>query len=313
MRVVIEVVAYLESFHQLSALPDMVKVQVSEAAFNFSGDRRSISSLQRFLMSSSLAVLVYIPTTFVSIAGGGMFFYWMIGVVSVLQQQIDLTSAHMSGASAGALASVLAACGVDVRHAAEHAFQLSIDEKLWDRKLKLALVWGRLIRQWLWDLLPENAAELCNGRVHLFVLELPAFHTGLQFKRVPVTDFRDKADLIDCALASVHIPVFMTGHIWTEFRGSRCVDGSINADRLALNIDPRRHTLYVDPYEDPEMKERGSRFLELAGESPGPEGTWEWIEYMMNRGEEHAHKITSAGHLEPWIRKANCLEPGTLI
>lgn len=239
-----------------------------------------------------------------------MFFYWMIGVVNVLQDQIDMTTAHMSGASAGALASVLAACGVDMRRAAEHAFQLSIDEKLWDRKLKLALVWGRLIRQWLWDLLPDNAAELCNGRVHLFVLELPGFRTGLHCKRVPITDFKDKADLIDCALASVHIPIFINGHIWTEYRGSRCVDGSINADRLALNIDSRRHTLYLDPYEDPEMKERGNRFLELYGDNPGPEGTWEWINHMMQRGEEHARRISSAGQLEPWTNSSMKMEAG---
>ena len=35
-------------------------------------------------------------------------------------------------------------------------------------------VWGGLIRQWLHVMLPADAAERCNGRLHLHVLELPS-------------------------------------------------------------------------------------------------------------------------------------------
>lgn len=38
----------------------------------------------------------------------------------------------------------------------------------------LAGVWGPLVRQWLDELLPQDAADLCSSRLFLQVLELPS-------------------------------------------------------------------------------------------------------------------------------------------
>lgn len=61
-----------------------------------------------------------------------MFFYWQLGALTALSRSCDLSNAHFQGASAGALAGVLAACQVQGRGAAEAAFSLSLQNKIWD-------------------------------------------------------------------------------------------------------------------------------------------------------------------------------------
>ena len=73
-------------------------------------------------------------------------------------------------------------------------------------------IWGGVIRQWLDELLPEDAAQRCEGRVELLVttlcpgrlaptVELP------KMRVLAVSDFADRAALIDANLASVHAHV----------------------------------------------------------------------------------------------------------
>jgi hypothetical protein len=70
-----------------------------------------------------------------------------------------------------------------------------------------------------------------SGRVYILVTEVPVSTTGLKFKKQPlfkrwrVSQFKSRADLIATCLASVHIPFFMDGQIWKQWRGLRCIDG----------------------------------------------------------------------------------------
>lgn len=233
--------------------------------------------------------------------GGGMFFYWQIGAVQSLVRHYDLANVDMTGASAGALAACLATCQVDCRKAAEAAFQLSVDNKVWETGLRG--VWSRLIREWLRALLPEDAAERCRGRLHLYVLNLPSLpRRKLWFSRTVVSDFADKEDLIDCCLASVHIPLFMDGKPWTRFRGHSTMDGSVGASREDLTLDGRELTMCLDYTDDEAMQKQRFRFLSLGDEKQGPERTWQWIEEMMDSGEAYAEGKHAEGllcQLEP--------------
>jgi predicted acylesterase/phospholipase RssA len=90
----------------------------------------------------------------------------------------------MIGSSAGALLSILAACQVDVTRAVTLAHELCVRYKVLQRPLGLAGVWGGLVREWLRELLPADAAEKCNGRVTVVVTQLPwlTTHTITTFK-----------------------------------------------------------------------------------------------------------------------------------
>ncbi len=69
------------------------------------------------------------------------------GAIKYLAQRFDMSKVRMVGASGGAIASVLAACGVSPDRAVEHAYAMSLEHNIWERPLALLGTWGRLIEQ----------------------------------------------------------------------------------------------------------------------------------------------------------------------
>ena len=245
--------------------------------------------------------------------GGGLFFWWQAGAIQGLSRRIELSRTPCVGASAGALAATLAACECDMQQALRRAVQLSADAGAFDRgPWGLYGIWGPIIRQWLDELLPSDAAERCRGRVSLLVNEpriavplLPVAGSVLTDMGYPcvarraVSDFTDRADLIDAAMASVHIPLFLDRTWAARFRGAPCVDGSLVLGRgakLELELPGRfAHcpALRLAPLRDPRMRERygsGWRdFLRLSGE--------ETVGEMIEWGERYVDVLEAEGQL----------------
>ncbi|GJP54159.1 hypothetical protein CLOM_g13260 [Closterium sp. NIES-68] len=198
--------------------------------------------------------------------GGGMFFYWQMGAASTIAQHGAVEHARLVGASAGALAATLTACGVDGRAAARTAFELSLANGVWDRPAGLAGVWGRLVGEWLDLMLPPDAHMRCTHRLSLHIVTLPSIrHRAPWFQRQVVSAFPSRGDLIACCLASVHIPFFMDARPWTLYRGRRCVDGSILA--MPEHLAPvSASSLFLDFALDEEMRRRRWDFLSLGRE-----------------------------------------------
>lgn len=119
------------------------------------------------------------------------------GVMKYLMEQFDLSKVQLRGASAGGLAVTLAACGVNQDKAVRAAYRLSMENNIWERPGGLVGIWGGLVRQWLDELLPEDAAERCNGRVKLVVTELPS----LQLKYL--SEFTSREDLINANMVRI--------------------------------------------------------------------------------------------------------------
>ena len=157
----------------------------------------------------------------VSVAGGGRFFFWYLGVLKYLLEYYELPRCSMIGASAGGLVVVLAACDVNLDRAVREAYRLSVENDIWSRPAGLAGIWGGLVRDWLDELLPPDADERCAGRVKLVVTE------ALTLRIRYVEDFLDRDDLIDAAMASIHIPFFLDGNATRAYRGQRYIDGSL--------------------------------------------------------------------------------------
>lgn len=226
-----------------------------------------------------------------------MFFYWQLGALDELARRYDLSGAHFHGASAGALSGTLAACRVDGREAAEAAFKISLDCKLWDNPTGLAGVWGPLVRQWLELLLPEDAGERCSSRLHLQLLELPSIsHREAWFQHRVVSRFKDKAEVLECCMASVHIPFFMDTRPWTRFQGRRCIDGSILAPRHTPgSAEIQGQVIVLDHSLDEVVQRQKWDFLSL-GEG-GHEATWNWIQTMMCRGSAFVQDLAAVEQL----------------
>jgi len=161
------------------------------------------------------------PPTLLSFCGGGVFMWWQLGVAKLLRERYDLSRTQMIGASGGAIAATLTACGVSAEAAVAEAMSLAASRGLLDTPLGTLGVWGKQLRDWLHAVLPPEAANLCGARVRLLVTELP------RFTQRALGGFTCRDDLIDVNLASAHVPFVLDYRLATWCRGRWVLDGGI--------------------------------------------------------------------------------------
>jgi len=160
-------------------------------------------------------------TPVLSFCGGGVYFWWQLGVVKFLRERYDLSKTNLLGASSGAIAATLTACGVSAEHALQSAMKLAKERKLLDKPLGVVGVWGKEVRDWLHDTLPQEAADMCRERVKLLVTELPFC------RQMPIGRFSCRNDLINVNMASAHVPILLDGKVFTRLRGRLVFDGGM--------------------------------------------------------------------------------------
>jgi hypothetical protein len=224
--------------------------------------------------------------------GGGIYFYWQAGVITYLrEQQYDLTTtsiASLTGASAGALTATLMAHNVDYYHATARALDMAQQAGVWQRRGGLQGIWGPLIHDWLDELLPAQPVSMQQPPppplLRLLLTGVP------RFRRITVSDFRDKEDLIQCNLASVHIPWFLNGKWTTRYRDMRCIDGSfLTRDRDYMQPgDSSAHYIILDHVLDVKHNQKG--FLDVI-KALSPDGIYQLIE----DGKEYAKELEERG------------------
>lgn len=179
-----------------------------------------------------------------------------------LMEHFDLSRTQLIGVSAGGLAVTLAECGVNPDKAIKAAFRIADEEGVWGRGPGgLVGIWGPLVRQWLEELLPEDAGRRCTGRVKLVVTEVPSLR--LQY----IDSFESKQDVIDANMASVHIPFLLDGNPTTWFRGKQLMDGSLYDFIFGNNsglITCDGNAFVVDYFTDDQLQYSRLDFLKLS-------------------------------------------------
>jgi hypothetical protein len=214
-------------------------------------------------------------------AGSGLFFWWQLGAVAYLRDRYDLSKVKQVGASGGALAAALGACDACPDRTMDVALELSERYGVWDRPLGLMGVWGRIVEEWLDELLPEDAHERCSGNVGVVYTVLPTC------EQVVADRFTSKRDLMDCLLASAHVPFFLDFKLARPVRGHLAVDGSFPDFFTEQNSPPVTaggEALVFDYYSDSRLA-RGSRLDMLALKEPDA------IRHVMRLGYEYAHRL----------------------
>ena len=188
--------------------------------------------------------------------GGGLFFWWQAGAITGLARRMDLSQAPLVGASAGALAATLSACDVDMQVAFDSALRRTIEVGAFEKgPWGLYGIWGPIVHSWLDELLPQDAANRCEGRVSLIMREVQMRRPIV--RPSAISNFQSRDDLMHACMASVHVPFFLDGKMTTEFRGKQCVDGSLALPGLppVSYALPARFDglpmLKVSPYKDP--------------------------------------------------------------
>jgi hypothetical protein len=175
----------------------------------FSAESTRGLSLEREISISTHQNLIF--------PGAGTHFWWEAGTIQALTEEYDLSDSKFSmyGASAGSISSVLAACSVDLKNAMRVAL---------DPPTNGLHTHADRIERWLQEILPQDCANLCSGKVNISITTITLSFLPLHRKVISV--FSSKQDVIDCCLTSCHIPFFMDGHFSRTFRGDHCVDGS---------------------------------------------------------------------------------------
>lgn len=220
--------------------------------------------------------------------GGGIFFYWQAGAVTYLREQkYDLSNVEFTGGSAGALTATLAATDVNYELATESALQMAQDAGVWDRPLGLYGIWGPLIETWLDELLPENSLEMvADQRLSILLTEFPTL------KKNKISDFESKHDLIQCNMASVHLPMFLNGNLYTDYRSSPHIDGSFFSQATDyISEKPYRKNIVIDWTKDEKMT---GKSLKDSVTALSRDGIWDLLE----QGRTFAQKMEKQGKFE---------------
>lgn len=174
----------------------------------------------------------------VRIGGGGSLFPWYAGYLKYMTEHFDTGNVTFVGESTGAFMAVCVVCGVDLDEAIEAAIKIHVDNDV----DVLLYVWGNLVRSWIDALLPDDAADTCNGRVKIAATQMP------WFRRRYITHFSSKADVVEAAMASAHVPFVMDGKFATKYNNRWYIDGCIGFDMQNI-----KNQICISYTDDPRM------------------------------------------------------------
>lgn len=184
--------------------------------------------------------------------GGGQYFYWMLGLSEHLSKIYNIKNVVMVGVSAGALCAVFATCAVSPHHVLEATKRMYHKYKPNERWFGVMGIWSTGLEEWLEELLPIDAHELCTDKVHILISRF--FH-----QRMVVSKFTNRKELIECLLSTTHIPLFMNYYPFRVFRGYWCFDGelTINDQREYELFDSTQHRYHYVNYKEDETLHNG--------------------------------------------------------
>jgi len=164
----------------------------------------------------------------VTLAGGGFRTMPYFGQLHFLRQGNFLdVNTHFYGASIGAFYAVAMAFETAGDHVWDKVAPGALDYCIAVRKHPFSM-WGlmrNIFRRLLDEHLPDDVRKI-NGRVHIGLTYLLPTPQNCQ-----ISHFLDKSDLIDCVLASMHMPMWTRGvSPVTTFRGNLCLDGGFTSN-----------------------------------------------------------------------------------
>lgn len=90
-----------------------------------------------------------------------------------------------------------------------------------NRTFGLLGVWGYIVRQWLTNLLPIDCHIILSNRLFVFMRSITPTRLFTQ------SVFISKNDVIDCLMASCHIPILLDLAPFATFRNKWYIDGQL--------------------------------------------------------------------------------------
>jgi len=129
----------------------------------------------------------------ISVYGGGNSMPWYFGAVKAVMEIRGKEPTVYAAFSSGALASAVCLCELNIEHVTKRCVELMDKDNVSERMFGIAFIRGRIARNWLEEILPENAKEMCEGSLVVHVLEWQGIQpiccgndddTGFEMRRV---------------------------------------------------------------------------------------------------------------------------------
>ena len=159
---------------------------------------------------------------------GGSYSY-LFGLATYLQQNYDLSDVIFSGISAGNIMCVLCILNIDIEKMHE-LINIPLLIKLQNYKLKAFCNFIPEIKQIMLKILNEdkNNYRKITNRLFINITHIPSFRNRI------ISEFYSNEDLVDCIMASCHIPFYNTSFFY-NFRNKYYIDGYISSDDSFVN------------------------------------------------------------------------------
>ena len=171
------------------------------------------------------------------ISGGGLKGYFMCGAVSILKRELqryNVKIGRVSGASAGAWAAMFICTGVSSAAWMESYFACKDTPEI------AILDVYKTLWPWFSSMMPQNAHELCTGKLFISISEL----TVWGFQNRIISEFSSNQELFDCCVASSSIPS-LTLRSWVcRFRGKLTYDGGMTNNTPVFTDGIRRQLVF---------------------------------------------------------------------
>ncbi|XP_055463062.1 omega-hydroxyceramide transacylase [Psammomys obesus] len=162
----------------------------------------------------------------ISFSGSGFLSYYQAGAVDALRDLAPrmLDTAHrFAGTSAGAVIAALVICGIEME---EYLRVLNMGlaevKKFFLGPLSPSCKMVQLMRQFLYNVLPEDSYKFASGRLHVSLTRVT------DGENVVVSEYTSKEELIEALYCSCFVPVYC-GFIPPMYRGERYIDGGFTS------------------------------------------------------------------------------------
>ncbi|XP_045150721.1 omega-hydroxyceramide transacylase [Echinops telfairi] len=162
----------------------------------------------------------------ISFSGSGFLSYYQAGAVDALRDlapRMLETTHRFAGTSAGAVIAALVVCGIEME---EYLRVLNVGvaevKKSFLGPLSPSCKMVPMMRQFLYQVLPEDSYKAANGKLHVSLTRLT------DGENVVVSEYKSKEELIEALYCSCFVPVYC-GLIPPTYRGERYIDGGFTS------------------------------------------------------------------------------------
>jgi len=171
------------------------------------------------------------------VSGGGLKGYFMSGCSHVLLQELakqNVKIARIAGASAGAWCGLFMLANMGTENWIESYYKckerpdMNMHEAYED-------IWP-----WFNSCLPENAWEICSGRLFVSITEV----TWFGFRNHMISEFSSNRELFEACMASSAVPYISLSTMFRSYRGMWVVDGGVTNNTPVFTDNKRRQLVF---------------------------------------------------------------------